>query len=102
MKTKAIRKLALLVLTAALISGAACAGSSQDLYAYAASTWDAAEGQTLTDAIASADVAHTKQQTQSDVFGNFKKLLNNNTAATAKISKKKSNRCFQIPAAKIR
>lgn len=88
MKTKAIRKLASLVLTAALISGAACAGGGQDLYAYAASTWDAAEGQTLTDAIASADAVHTKQQTQSGVFENFKKLLNNNTAATAKISKK--------------
>ena len=88
MKTKAIRKLASMLLTAALISGAACAGGGQDLYAYAASTWDAAEGQTLTDAIASADAVHTKQQTQSGVFDNFKKLLNENTAETATISQK--------------
>lgn len=75
MKKKIIKKFVSAALTLSLVAGMTCFAGYGDSYAYGATTWDAAKGESLEDAMAEANVNHTKQQTEENTFKGIEKRL---------------------------
>lgn len=91
MKKKVIKKFVSAALTLSLAVGMTCFAGYGDSYAYGATAWDAANGESLEDAMAEANVNHTKLQTKANAFKGIEKKINTNTAKSAKISKSEIN-----------